>query len=128
MKENAALHKQGHEYFLHGNMDSMRTLLADDATFHVPGSNPLAGDYTGRDEVFGFFDKMQKMFEGTYRFEDKAVFGNDDYSVALMETKAKRQGRELSTDGVEIVKWRDGKIAEEWFLPRDYQKWNEFLS
>src|SRR5215213_9313216 len=45
----------------------MAGLLASDVAWHVPGSNAIAGDYRGVDEVIGYFTRRRNLAAGTFR-------------------------------------------------------------
>src|SRR6266487_5323652 len=55
---NEDLLRKGYEAFASYDLDTIQALFADDVVFHIPGKNPVSGDYKGKDEVFGFFAKM----------------------------------------------------------------------
>ena len=54
--------------------------------------------------------------------------GEGEYSTALMKVTATRGSASLDAVVVEIVKWRDGQIVEEWFMPSDQATWDTFSS
>ena len=55
------------------NMEGVRLLLADDVIFHIPGKNPMSGDYHGFEQVTGFFRKAGERGGGTFKSEEKIV-------------------------------------------------------
>src|SRR3954465_12706209 len=55
---NLELMKKGYDAFSKGDLESLKDLFAEDIIWHVPGNNPIAGDYKGQDEVFGFFMRL----------------------------------------------------------------------
>lgn len=139
-EQNVALHKKGHAAFLAGDREGLAALVAEDSDWHVAGRRSdafgvdrrrvavLAGDYHGRDEFFALADKIRELSGGTYSFEDIAVMGGGDFSAALMKISASRGSASLDVVAVEVIKWRDGQIAEEWFLPFDQAAWDTFWS
>ena len=47
-----------------GNIDAINTVLADDATWWLPGSLPVSGMHRGKKEIFdGFLAKAAPLFE-----------------------------------------------------------------
>jgi hypothetical protein len=88
----------------------------------------LGGDSHGRAGFFDFIDKLEGLSGGTFSFEDIAVVGEGEYSTALMKVTATRGSASLDAVVVEIVKWREGQIVEEWFLPLDQATWDTFWS
>ena len=53
-------------------------IFADDITWKIPGHHPLAGTKQGADEVFAFFEQLNKA-----QFKAEVLFlgGNDNYVV-----------------------------------------------
>ena len=52
---NAELFRRSYAAFQAGDLDTVRSLLADDVIWHNPGSNHLSGDYRGVDAAMGLF-------------------------------------------------------------------------
>jgi ketosteroid isomerase-like protein len=47
----------------HGNLDGVTAAFADDVTWWLPGSLPVSGTYTGKQEMLeGFFGKVSQYF------------------------------------------------------------------
>ena len=89
---NAALLRKGHEAFAKGDMATLTEVIAQDTLWHVAGKGPLAGDYQGREAVFGFFKKLSELSGGTMKIEDHDFLGTDDHAVALFKITASRAG------------------------------------
>ena len=53
----------------------------------MPGRNPTAGDYTGHDEVVGFFQTMGELSGGTFNIEVNDVLDNGGDTVAMIVTE-----------------------------------------
>jgi ketosteroid isomerase-like protein len=64
---NEDLLRKGYAAFVEGDLDTVMGLFTDDIKWHVPGSNPLAGDYTGKEEIGAFFGKFMELTNGTFR-------------------------------------------------------------
>lgn len=56
---NLELLRRGYAAYGAGDMDTINELLADDVVWHVAGRSPIAGDYSGKEQVFGLFGKLQ---------------------------------------------------------------------
>ena len=108
---------------------AVRTLLADDVVWHVPGKNLLSRDYRGPDEVLSFLSHVRELSGGSARPQLVGVLANDGYAVALVRMFAEREGRKL--DG-SFQAWAyrivDQKIAEFWFLVEDRYEVDAFWS
>jgi ketosteroid isomerase-like protein len=127
---NIARLKKGYEAFAAGDMDTLRDLFVDDILWHVPGNNPLAGDYKGRDEVFGFFARIAQETGGNFRLELHDVLSNDEHAVALARVSGERAGKRLDGEpNVHVYHVNDeGKVTEFWGFSQDSSKVDEFWS
>jgi ketosteroid isomerase-like protein len=127
---NVARLKKGYDAFASGDLDTLRDLFADDILWHVPGNNPLAGDYKGQDEVFGFFAKIAQETGGTFKLELHDVLANDEHAVALVRLSAERNGKRLDGEpGVNVLHVNaEGKTTEFWGFSQDSAKIDEFWS
>ncbi len=90
---NQELLRRGYAAYGAGDLDTVNALFADDIVWHVAGQSPIAGDYTGKEQVFGFFGKLQELSDGTSKIEVHDVLANDTHGVALVVESATRGGR-----------------------------------
>ena len=119
--------RKGYDAFGRGDMDYLRNeMFADDVVFHVTGDNPLAGDYKGIDEVFGFFGRLMEMSGGTFSLEVHDVLANDEHGVGLVRTRAEREGKRIDINASHVFHLRDGKITENWTLVEDSRPFDDF--
>lgn len=126
---NAVLHRKGHEAFSNQDMDALTELIAEDTIWHVPGKSQVSGDLVGRDAVFGFFNKVGELSEGTITMAEEHDFlGTNDHSVALFRVTAQRNGKVLEANLIEVTHWRNGQISENWTSFGDQYAWDEFWS
>ncbi len=127
---NAALHRKGHDAFSRGDMDALSEMIAEDTVWHSPGKSLVSGEFRGREAVFGkFFAKMNELSDGTAKFvEHQDYFGNDERSVALGRFAATRNGRTEEVKMCEVIRWRNGQIAEEWSYVEDQYRWDALWS
>ena len=134
------LHKKGHALVLADDREGMAALVAEDSDWHIAGHRSdafgvdrrkratLGGDYHGPAGFFDLIDKLAELSAGTYSFEDIAVMGAGEFSSPLMKVTATRGGAALDSFAVEVVKWRNGQVVEQWFLPFDQGTWDAFWS
>src|SRR5205807_7657374 len=111
---NVALLRKGYEAFVKGDMDTLNGLFTDDIIWHEGGRGPLAGDYKGKEQVFGLLGKLFELSEGTIKVEVHDILANDEHAVALVTISASRKGRSFSGTSVDVFHVRDGKAAEFW--------------
>lgn len=125
---NAALLRKGHEAFSNGDMATLTEIIAEDTLWHIAGKSPLAGDYQGREEVFGFFKKVSELTGGTFKIEDHDFLGTDDHAVALFKMTGDRGGKTLDANFCEVVHCRNGQIVEDWGSAYDQYAFDDFWS
>ncbi|WP_105974437.1 nuclear transport factor 2 family protein [Streptomyces geranii] len=93
---HAALVRKGYDAFSRGDMDTMRTLLASDATHHVPGSHPLSGDFKGQDAIIDLYRRLGEETDGSMRVALLNVLVDGrGHAVSLHRFTAERQGRRI---------------------------------
>jgi ketosteroid isomerase-like protein len=120
--------RKGYDAFIKGDIDTVMTLLTDDILWHVPGRNPLSDDYSGKEEVGGFFGKLMELSNGTFQVEVHDVLANDEHAVGLVKLSAERDGKTLQSNDVHVWHVRDGKFSEFWAQPSDQYEFDEFWS
>jgi len=116
---NAELFRRGYAAFGAGDLDTVRSLTADDVVWHNPGNNRLSGDYVGIEATIGFFLKLFEESGGTFKLEVHDILANDDHAVALVTASASRGDASFSSRAAHIVHIRDGKLTESWFFGED---------
>lgn len=125
---NEDLLRKGYQAFAAGDMQTLSDLFADDVVWHVPGQNPLAGTYRGKDEVFGFFAKVVEVSGGTFSLEIHDVLANDEHGVALVKARGQREGKSLEDNQVNVLHLEGGKVHEFWGHASDSAAVDEFWS
>ena len=125
-QENAQLIRGGYEAFGKGDIPAVLAIMAEDIAWHIPGSNPLAGDYTGPQEVLAFFANLQDLSEGSFRLEMHDLLASEDHVAVLVTEVAHRKDRALSAPVAHIWHVRDGKATEFWGTPYDANALDEF--
>jgi ketosteroid isomerase-like protein len=127
-QDNAKLIQGGYEAFGKGDIPAVLALFAEDIVWHIPGRSPLAGDYTGPQEVLGFFGQLQERSGGSFRLEVHDVLASDDHVVALVNQIGHRGDKSLNTGGVHVWHVRDGKATEFWGSSSDQYAVDDFWS
>ncbi|MDQ3940758.1 MAG: nuclear transport factor 2 family protein [Actinomycetota bacterium] len=126
---NAANLRKGYEAFKKQDLDAISDLFADNITWHVPGTSPLAGDYKGKEEVFGFFMKTIELSGGTFAIDVHDVLANDEHGVALVHVTGERSGKRLDQNQAHVFHVdSDGKATEFWNMPEDLASLDDFWS
>jgi ketosteroid isomerase-like protein len=125
---NLDLLRRGYAAYGAGDMDTINELFADDVVWHVSGRSPIAGDYTGKEEVFGFFGKLQELSGGTSSVEVHDLLANGEHGVAIVTESATRNGNSYQGRGTHVLHLRDGKVTEFWDAHVDQYSADEFWS
>ncbi len=111
-QSNAEILRSGYEAFAAGDVPAVLALFAEDITWHVPGRNPTSGDYTGHDEVLGFFQTLGERSGGTFNITVDDVLDNGGDTVALLVTeRGERNGASLEVPAVHVWRMQDGKAT-----------------
>src|ERR1700680_1623912 len=89
--------RRAYEAFATGDMASVGALMAAGVVWHVSGVSPLAGDYKGKDAVFGFFGKLMEVTGGTFKLEVHDILANDEHTVTLVSQTADKDGKKFTS-------------------------------
>jgi uncharacterized protein len=109
---NRDLIKRAYDAFGRGDIPTVLGILDKQIRWHVPGQSPLSGDYSGREELLGFFKKSMELSEGTMRIDVHDIVASDATVFVLCSVSATRSGR--YADFLEVHLWRivDGHPVE----------------
>ncbi|MDH4111247.1 MAG: nuclear transport factor 2 family protein [Actinomycetota bacterium] len=111
---NVEMARSSLEAMMKGDLESMAAGIADDATWHVPGSNQWSGDYRGKPEIVGRFARMAEQGYRVSLDEIHDILGNDEHVMAMVRISATGPSGSASTDSVWVMHVRDGKATEFW--------------
>jgi ketosteroid isomerase-like protein len=124
---NIARIRDGYAAFAKADFAALNDLFAEDVVWHVQGRNQLAGDYRGREAVYGFFGKLMELTQGSFHIDLQAVLADDEHGVALVDQTASRDGRSFRTYNSHIFHLRDGMVTEFWDASTDQYAFDELL-
>ena len=103
--------RNNYDAFGKGNVDPLMTSLADDIRWHVSGGSPLAGEYVGKGQVLGFFQKMMQLYGGTLRLQVVDVLAGEDHAAVLTREESQYNGKALVFRSVHLWETRGGKFS-----------------
>jgi ketosteroid isomerase-like protein len=113
--------------FADGDIPAVLGVLADDIVWHVPGQNPLSGDYRGREEVLGFFAAIAERSGETFNITVDNVLGDGAGAVAVLTTeRGQRAGMQLDTIAVHVWRFDEGLAVGFRGYQSDDHTWNAF--
>jgi ketosteroid isomerase-like protein len=126
---HAALVRRGYEAFSRQDMDTMRELMAGDATHHIPGDNPLSGDFKGQDAVLEVYRRLAEETDGTFRVELRhlSVDGRG-HVISHHRMTGERGGKSLDVVGGIVFRIIGGKITDLDECVEDLDVLDEFWS
>ncbi|WP_123969478.1 nuclear transport factor 2 family protein [Streptomyces sp. TLI_185] len=126
---HAQLVRKGYEAFSRGDMDTLRSLTASDATHHVPGNHPLSGDFKGVDTILDYYRRMFEETNGSMQVELRNVFVDGrGHAISVHHFTAERGGKRLEEDGGIVFRIVGDKATDLDECVEDIDKSNEFWS
>src|SRR5262249_20445180 len=117
----AELHRRQNEMYSGGSVDKVVELLAEDIVWHVPGSNPIAGDHRGTTAVIAYFQRRRQLASATMKMEPGELLEMGDAVAQFVAGSATLDDEEVSwqTVGVYRIDPEQGQISEAWLVPLD---------
>ena len=112
--------RRAYEAFGAGDLATVSQLLADDTVWHILGHSSLAGDYKGKDAVFGFFGKLMELSGGTFHLDVHDILANGEHSIGLVTEHAEKDGKKWVSNAVHVSHTdADGRTKEFWAFQED---------
>ncbi len=102
------------EAFMKGDRESLGSMIAEDAVWHIPGNNRFSGDRRGRDAIMGRF---QEMAEAGFRptiDEIHDIVGGDEHVVALVTLALETSEGTTRSRSVQVYHVAGGQATEFW--------------
>ena len=109
-----------------GDLDKVRSLLADDVVSHITNADGGADRVEGAD---GFMARLPDTSEADLDTEVTQVVGIDDeLAMTMVEVRAERRGRTLHNFAGFLTRVADGRITELWMVDAKPAYSDEFWS
>lgn len=125
----ARLHSAQNAFYSGGDEGELRTLLAGDIVWHVPGRNFIAGTYRGHDEVIGYFIRRRDLAGNTFRITRRNVLTGEGNMVAVLaDGEATLAGITQQWGTVGLYRVVAGRVAECWLMPTDPELFDRIWS
>jgi uncharacterized protein len=96
-----------YDAFGRGDMDTVMASLTDDIEWRVHEPSPVAGAYTGKDAVLGFFPRMMALYDGTLRVEVEAIVADHEVGFVKVKESATLPDAGVTYTGVHVWEFRD---------------------
>jgi ketosteroid isomerase-like protein len=111
-ESNSVIIRKAYEDFAQGNIPAVFAAFDAGITWHVPGHSPLSGDYTGHDQIGGFFQRTMELSGGAFSIDVHNVLVEGDLFVVLVTVNAERNGLSASFPEIHVWRMKDGKATE----------------
>ena len=125
---NSVIIRKTYEDFAQGNIPSVFATFDAGISWHVPGHSPLSGDYTGHDQIGGFFQRTMELSGGAFSIDVHNVLAENDLVVALVTVNAQRNGHSASFPEVHVWRMKNGKATDFREYQGDEQREDQFWS
>jgi uncharacterized protein len=108
--------------------EAERRNIAADIVWHVPGHNPVSGEYRGFAEYTALMpSRMTPLIRWDFTLEDVMV--NGDYVMTTFRVQGERNGQAIDMRGGHLMRLTiDGKVAEGWGFADDQDALDAFFS
>jgi ketosteroid isomerase-like protein len=113
------LHAAQGAFYAGGPEAPLRALLTDDILWVVPGTNAIAGTYSGVDAVMAYFARRRDLARRSFRMHPGEVLLGSDHVAVLTDGTATIAGREERWSTVGLYRLRGDRIASCHLLPLD---------
>lgn len=129
MSRNTDNTRKAYAAFASGDIATLSELIAPDCVWHINGRNPLAGTYTGHEEILTYFGRLAEETDGTFKAELTDVGELSGGMVtALVQLSGTRQGATISERSIQLARNNDaGQVAECWWFAEDPYAADEFF-
>jgi ketosteroid isomerase-like protein len=125
---NEDLLRRGYAAFGSGDIETVMSVFAEDIVLHSGGTNQLAGDYHGHDEVIAYLGKLMELSGGTFRLDVHDILANDQHGTVLVTARAERGGKTLNSREVNIWHLANGKATEFWTFIENQDEADDFFA
>jgi ketosteroid isomerase-like protein len=113
---------------LYGGQDSEFATIAPDIVWHVPGRNPVSGEYRGYEQYTQAMPaRMAPLTRWDFELEDVMV--NGDMVVTTWRVVGERRGKAIDLRGAHILRINaHGQVVEGWGLANDQDALDDFFA
>ncbi len=126
--ENIRHMQEYFEAFNRGDLETARSLWAENARFHMSGDNRFAGDYSGLDDVFDVIGQLNQAIRGL-RMDLADALADERYMAIISHVHGTRDGEQIDLNYAAAYRIdEDGKFAELWFLADDQEESDRMLN
>ena len=108
--------------------EAERASIAPDIVWHVPGHNPVSGEYRGF-EAYTQVMTARMAPLGLWDFTLESVMVNGDHVVTTWHIDGERKGKMIDMQGAHIMRLNSqGQVVEGWGFCEDQDAADDFFS
>ena len=108
--------------------EAERRSIAANIIWHVPGHNPVSGNYQGFEEYTQLMPSRMAPLT-SWGFEVHDIMVNGEYVVATVSLNGERHGKKVDLRGAHIMRMNEqGQVVEGWGFTSDQDALDEFFS
>jgi ketosteroid isomerase-like protein len=111
MNANALAIKAAYDATAQGDVAKLIELLADDVQWRATGPGPLAGLYTGKQDIGRFFGKMGETYGDTFRLSVLDILGSDEQVVVLTSEEGVYRGEHISWRSAHVYSFENERCV-----------------
>ena len=112
--------------FQGGDARALFEVIAEDATWIVNGTVPVAQLYEGRERVFELFRETRRLTGGSYLSTMRWALADGEHAAVVYRAQGQRLGRELDIDQVLLIDHTDGIWQRITAIPSDPPAFEHF--
>ena len=123
--QDAVAYRRTADAFRAGDFDLVKTMIAPEVVWHVPGEHQMAGRIEGREALLSWLVRL-----GNFGFwlVEHDVFASDLHVCAISTMGVRRVGIDVQTRVVSIFRYVEGRQVERWLYPDDTAAWNTMFA
>jgi uncharacterized protein len=122
---DAIAYRRTADAFRARDFDLVRTLIAPEVVWHVPGDHHMAGTMDGREALLTW---LAELGNTGFWLVEHDVFASDQHVCAISTMGARRTSVDVGTRVISIFRYCDGRQVERWFYPDDTVAWNAIFA
>ena len=128
VQRNIEIARKGYAAFNKQDVETVMSVITEDAVWHGGTRGPIAGDYKGKAQILEFFGKFGQLTEGSYKAEIHDILANDEHTVVLGTSTITRNGKTREDRFTDVIHPdKDGRLKEFWRFFEDQIGAVEFL-
>jgi ketosteroid isomerase-like protein len=109
---NLAIVRRGYDAFAAGDMETMKTITAPNAHWHDTPTALSSGDFDGQQAILEYFGQLARETEGTIKVTPTVMVADGDRVFVLNHLSAKRGGKTLETNNVNVFTLANGVVID----------------